>query len=450
MSCLIVLSIAMTLGARVGPNLKAKISANEYVDFKCLLSVTPSTERYPLSLAPSGTSSAQPQLNLEPVHAPPKIQSLNQWLTAFNNFVAIYMERYPSDAPRLMKYCKVMRDIASKPGDWLFYDYQFRYIRQSAPVSHPWDTIHWELWLRAVTNFHARPAMPVDKVSPHQTFSRGTCWAFQGGRFCGGWRFPHLCFKCGSPHLASQRRIQLPHAPPVQPGNKQSPSAHPLPISPVTPVRVDRLDFLLHWYGHDYKHFLIDGFTFGFGLGFMGDECSLESLNLKSALSQPQVVSAKLEKKRAAGRIAGPFSSPPFPYFHCSPLGIVPKKDPSEFRSIHHLFYPKGSSINDHIPQEFSSVKYACINDAISVIKSFGAGCFMANTDIKSAFCIILVHPKDHPLLGMKWDSQYFFDCTVPMGCSSSCTIFEAFSSALQWLSKHLFHALGLVHILDV
>ena len=69
--------------------------------------------------------------------------------------------------------------------------------------------------------------------------------------------------------------------------------------------------------------------------------------------------------KRAAGRIAGPFSSPPFPYFNCSPLGIVPKKDPSEFCSIRHLSYPKGSSINDHIPQEFSSVKYACINDVL-------------------------------------------------------------------------------------
>ena len=69
----------------------------------------------------------------------------------------------------------------------------------------------------------------------------------------------------------------------------------------------------------------------------------------------------------------------------------------------------------------------------------------MAKTDIKSAFRIIPVHPKDHPLLGMKWDSQYFFDCTLPMGCSSSCTIFEAFSLALQWLSKQLFHALGLL-----
>ena len=349
-----------------------------------------------------------------------------------------------------MKYCKVMRDIASKPGDWLFYDHQFCYIRQSAPVSYRWNTIHWELWLRTVTIFARGP--PCLLTKSHHTLAAAS--HFQGelaGLFREGGFVVDAIFASNVAHPTPQvnARIQLPHAPLSSLTTNSPLRLTPLPISQITPTKVDRLDFLLHGYSHDYKRFLIDGFTFGFGLGFMGDERSLESLNLKSALSQPQVVPAKLEKKRAASRIAEPFSSPPFPYFRCSPLGIVPKKDPSEFRSIHHLSYPKGSSINDYIPQEFSSVKYACINDTISVIKSFGAGCFMANTDIKSAFCIIPIHPKDHPLLGMKWDSQYFFDCTLPMGCSSSCTIFEAFSSALQWLSKHLSHALGLVHILD-
>ena len=68
-------SIAIALGARVGPKLKAKIWANEYVDFGCLLSLTPSIERYSLSLISSGTSSAQPQRKMEPVHAHKKIHS---------------------------------------------------------------------------------------------------------------------------------------------------------------------------------------------------------------------------------------------------------------------------------------------------------------------------------------------------------------------------------------
>jgi len=42
--------------------------------------------------------------------------------------------------------------------------------------------------------------------------------------------------------------------------------------------------------------------------------------------------------------------------------------------------------VNDFIPEYFSSVRYASINDAISVIKQKGAGGFMAKTDVKSAF----------------------------------------------------------------
>ena len=216
-------SIAIALGARVGPKLKAKIWANEYVDFGCLLSLTPSIERYSLSLAPSGTSSPQPQLNLEPVHAPKNIHSLNQWLTAFNTFVAIYVEKYPSDAPQLMKYCEVVREIAFKPGDWLFYDEHFRYIRQSAPVSYPWDTKHWEFWLRAATNFRARPTMPADKVSPRLSqptdiSKKGKLQGFSGREVL--WWMPlcpSLLQMWLTPHRQSMRAISFltPHPRPA-------------------------------------------------------------------------------------------------------------------------------------------------------------------------------------------------------------------------------------------
>ena len=173
------------------------------------------------------------------------------------------------------------------------------------------------------------------------------------------------------------------------------------------------------------------------------------SPNLKSALDQPLIVRTKLRKQCEAGTICGPFICPPFPNFVCSPLGIVPKKDPSEFRLIQHLSYPQGTSVNDNIPDAHSSVHYASISDAIAVLKSLGAGCFLAKTDIKSAFRIIPIHPSDFPLLGMKWDNQFYFDVCLPMGLSSSCQIFEAFSSSLEWISVHRFGASGVLHILD-
>ena len=135
------------------------------------------------------------------------------------------------------------------------------------------------------------------------------------------------------------------------------------------------------------------------------------------------------------GELSGPFSTPPFPNFRCSPLGIVPKKVPSEFRMIHHLSYPKGSSVNDFIPDYCSTVKYASVGDATKLLKFLGNGCFMAKTDIKSAFRIIPIHPADYSLLGMKWNKMYYFDRCLAMGLSSSCAIFESFSTALEWLA---------------
>ena len=132
-----------------------------------------------------------------------------------------------------------------------------------------------------------------------------------------------------------------------------------------------------------------------------------------------------------------------FSFRHCS------QKDASEFRLIQHLSYPQGSSVNDNIPDTHSSVHYASISDAIAVLKSLGAGCFLAKTDIKSAFRIIPIHPSDFPLLGMKWDNQFYFDVCLPMGLSSSCQIFKAFSSSLEWISVHRFGASGVLHILD-
>ena len=85
----------------------------------------------------------------------------------------------------------------------------------------------------------------------------------------------------------------------------------------------------------------------------------------------------------------------------------------------------------------------------IAPIKSLDGACYMAKTDIKSAFRIIPIHPDDYHLLGMTWNNSYFFDRCLPMGCSSSCAIFEAFSTLLKWLANHYLCASGVLHILD-
>ena len=56
---------------------------------------------------------------------------------------------------------------------------------------------------------------------------------------------------------------------------------------------------------------------------------------------------------------------------------------------------------------------------------------------------------NNYSLLGMKFDNLYYFDLCLPMGLSSSCNIFEAFSTALEWLSIHRLGASSVLHILD-
>ena len=148
--------VAVSLSSRVSSKVKAKIWSNEYLDFGTLLLFSPNNQKYSLSLASLDGETTRPHLTLEPSQPVKKIQTINQWLSAFNIFVAIYSKKLPTDTPKLIKYCEIVRDIAAKPVDWLYYDEQFRFIRQSAPAQYPWVAIHWELWLKAVTNFRPK------------------------------------------------------------------------------------------------------------------------------------------------------------------------------------------------------------------------------------------------------------------------------------------------------
>ena len=145
---------------------------------------------------------------------------------------------------------------------------------------------------------------------------------------------------------------------------------------------MDRLEYLLHGYPASLQEHLVSGFSCGFLIHFVGERHAFKSPNLKSTLKQPQIVVSKLNKERDAGCMVGPFPEPPFQNCRCSLLGIVPKKDLLEFYLTHHLSYAPGSFVNDFIREDCLSVHYVSINDAISVIKWKGAGCFMAKTDV--------------------------------------------------------------------
>ena len=128
-------------------------------------------------------------------------------------------------------------------------------------------------------------------------------------------------------------------------------------VTPVTPVKIDQ--FAKWIQGYEFENYLLTGLQEGFRIGYEGPRSFRDCTNLKSCREHPRVILDKTAKEQALGRIQGPFDRPPFPNIQCSPIGVVPKKKVGEFRLIQHLSYPEGSSINDFIREELSTLKYS-------------------------------------------------------------------------------------------
>ena len=53
-------------------------------------------------------------------------------------------------------------------------------------------------------------------------------------------------------------------------------------------------------------------------------------------------------------------------------MGVIPKKQSNEWRTIYHLSYPEGDSVNDHIPKDPYTLQYFRVDGAIRILKSLG------------------------------------------------------------------------------
>lgn len=219
-----------------------------------------------------------------------------------------------------------------------------------------------------------------------------------------------------------------------------------------TPVNVDSLERVL--VDHPDRLFVLrlcNSLRYGADIGYKGPRVPRFSRNLPTALDQPNVVTANLMKEVALGRVAGPFPTPPFPNFQVSPIGLVPKKHSTKFRTIFHLSFPKSgvTSINYSISKEDYSLQYITIDNAIEGILGLGQGSFLAKTDIESAFRLIPLRPSDYELFGMYWQGSYYYDKVLPFGLRSAPYLFNQLSEAIEWILLTKCSISFVCHILD-
>jgi hypothetical protein len=174
----------------------------------------------------------------------------------------------------------------------------------------------------------------------------------------------------------------------------------------------------------------------------------ITSPNFTANDSEDRAVSLDLAAEVSLGRIAGPYASPPFPHYRCSPIKTVAKKgSTTKYRVIHHLSYPHGRSVNS------STADWPCplarFAQAVDIVRRLGRGCFMAKVDVKAAYRAIAVRPADWPVLGMHWQGQYYFHRTLPFGLRSSCHLWERYATAAEWVITHHFGVQDIIHYVD-
>lgn len=148
---------------------------------------------------------------------------------------------------------------------------------------------------------------------------------------------------------------------------------------------------------------ILDGFEFGYDIGFRGTLTNTFPKNNKSARENQKGVSDAVAKEISREHTAGPFSTPPFPVNHISPLGAAPKTDGS-IRLIMDLSQPEGQSINEFISKEEFPTNYTPFDEATRIVRQLGRGCLLSKIDIKHAYRLLPVRPEDWPLLVYHWN----------------------------------------------
>ena len=195
---------------------------------------------------------------------------------------------------------------------------------------------------------------------------------------------------------------------------------------------------------------------FGARIGYEGERIKPTiHRNLKTAEDDSAVVAAELASEQNRGRLKLYAASEVLPdHYTASPLGLTDKLDGSK-RRIHHLSYPPTCTtfINAGIPENYGTIEYSAVDDAIQDIQAYGNGCKLIKGDFESAFRHIPVSPLDAPLLGFHWESRFCEELVLPFGLRTAPHIFNLFTEVFHWILEDQFSRATLtakvIHYLD-
>ena len=205
----------------------------------------------------------------------------------------------------------------------------------------------------------------------------------------------------------------------------------------------DLLDCLLKDYD-DYE--VTEWLKYGFPISRdpNADPPVPSNCNHKGATEYPDAVDEYLKREIEKGATIGPFTLPPFVKdIGISPISSRPKKDSQERRIILDLSWPHGNSVNDGIdkfsycgePVELTYLTVDMLAKRIFELKKSGE-VRIWKKDIRRAFRIIPLCPKDYSLTGIRWKDRLFFDKVMPMGLCSAAYVCQRVTNTVVYMHK--------------
>ncbi len=198
--------ISAPLGLHVPSKMKCKIWEGKFIDLRQLL--------------PDNSVSSDDESTSKPKDATKSPLSIHDFVEAFHIFISIRAERFPTDAPGMLKHLSTIQKMDKLFGDvaWQHYDLNFRKAIQYNPTLN-WSHLDLELYTESSlmgisAQKQAPPSITRIPLRQRESFRPNTCWTFQARGRCDNpkCRFmsSHNCYKCKGRHATSQCRSSNP------------------------------------------------------------------------------------------------------------------------------------------------------------------------------------------------------------------------------------------------
>ena len=201
-----------------------------------------------------------------------------------------------------------------------------------------------------------------------------------------------------------------------------------------------------------YDKQLIDFLKYGFPLDMVHNAIIDSKFidNHPTAGQYPQDIGKYIHKEIQHHAILGPFDKPPITGLHCSPMLTRPKPGGASRRVIVDLSWPKLASVNHNIASDIYmdtpfKLIFPTIDDIVNRIIALKGNCLLYKVDIRRAFRILKLDPRDIAYTGLKWQGKYYVDTSVPFGYRHGSVCCQRVTDAIRYIMytkgiDHLFN----------